>query len=428
MAQKTKSVICAFLLLGSLGLVAGLVAAARPASASPVADTEMICHTKNRHECYSRIFQPTEEFQTVRDDQDLPAGLHVRLNLETGKKEARLNIPMEGGDAWEGLPVESGAIAVSQQQPEGEHRSLADIPNPQAANDEYSRVIGHLTPQEALAYDGAGKIRPPRAAEGDSGDSATFAKAVHILEWWSYGHQDLDPTEALDDLSDLSHDIFYGFELMKNRNVVSSLVQMIANSETDTKSTKNCHQAASVFGAAIQNNPKALYEANESWHSLDTRIDAPKLGEKLVDGLDRQRDPSTTRARVSALYGALKSSGIRREFLRSGGPELLLPIFLRQGKEWDSTRVKIAQLIMDIFLDENMGAELGLWPRESAQSQSYCSSGEHAHEDACWESHLKNKGLLGKEHGEDWVSEFLRLLEQGRKRVIAAKDGSAREL
>lgn len=39
---------------------------------------------------YSDVFQPTSEWQEIRPGQVVPSGLHVRLNLETGKKEAKL--------------------------------------------------------------------------------------------------------------------------------------------------------------------------------------------------------------------------------------------------------------------------------------------------------------------------------------------------
>ncbi|KAI4248982.1 MAG: hypothetical protein L6R42_009126, partial [Xanthoria sp. 1 TBL-2021] len=66
---------------------------ARAATPSPKAESNLICHTNHASECYPQIFQPTEKFQTVHDDQNLPPGLHVRMNLATGIKEARLNIP-----------------------------------------------------------------------------------------------------------------------------------------------------------------------------------------------------------------------------------------------------------------------------------------------------------------------------------------------
>ena len=41
------------------------------------------------------VFQPTSEWQVVQEGQSIPRGLHVRINLETGVKEAKL---MEDSD------------------------------------------------------------------------------------------------------------------------------------------------------------------------------------------------------------------------------------------------------------------------------------------------------------------------------------------
>ncbi|XP_072177847.1 uncharacterized protein [Diadema setosum] len=36
------------------------------------------------------VFVPTREWQSIQEGQAIPAGLHVRINLATGKKEAKL--------------------------------------------------------------------------------------------------------------------------------------------------------------------------------------------------------------------------------------------------------------------------------------------------------------------------------------------------
>ena len=41
------------------------------------------------------VFQPTSEWQAIQPGQGIPAGLHVRMNLQTGEKEAKL---MDGDD------------------------------------------------------------------------------------------------------------------------------------------------------------------------------------------------------------------------------------------------------------------------------------------------------------------------------------------
>jgi hypothetical protein len=50
---------------------------------------QMICVSET--DCYPELFEPHREFKTVREGQQLPPGLHIRLNLETGLKEAKLN-------------------------------------------------------------------------------------------------------------------------------------------------------------------------------------------------------------------------------------------------------------------------------------------------------------------------------------------------
>ena len=50
-------------------------------------------------------FIPTREWQVVDDGQSIPPGLHVRINLATGLKEAKLLDPEEGGEADHVLSV-----------------------------------------------------------------------------------------------------------------------------------------------------------------------------------------------------------------------------------------------------------------------------------------------------------------------------------
>jgi nucleotide exchange factor SIL1 len=54
-----------------------------------------ICPSSEPASCYPRLFVPTLDFQPVREGQQLPPGLHIRLNVQTMEKEARLNVPIE---------------------------------------------------------------------------------------------------------------------------------------------------------------------------------------------------------------------------------------------------------------------------------------------------------------------------------------------
>lgn len=44
------------------------------------------------------IFQPTHQWQDVQKGQSIPQGLHVRMNLQTGRREAKLMDDSEQGN------------------------------------------------------------------------------------------------------------------------------------------------------------------------------------------------------------------------------------------------------------------------------------------------------------------------------------------
>lgn len=51
-------------------------------------DDNIICNDQN---CYPKVFEPTNYWKIVEKLQQLPAGLEVRMNMDTGVKEARLS-------------------------------------------------------------------------------------------------------------------------------------------------------------------------------------------------------------------------------------------------------------------------------------------------------------------------------------------------
>ena len=64
-------------------LVLAVIIVAAHASSSE----EEICRDGR---CYPRAFAPTTDFTEVLEGQEIPPGLHVRMDFNTGKKEAKL--------------------------------------------------------------------------------------------------------------------------------------------------------------------------------------------------------------------------------------------------------------------------------------------------------------------------------------------------
>lgn len=390
-----------------LPLISQATVSPSEASPSPEANTELICPTEHEADCYPRVFSPTKDFQDIKEGQDLPPGLHVRMNIYTGQKEARLNIPMEGeeaGSELEGIPVEQAMVVVEQPEEES-------VPEQQALRDK--------VPQQPPPYEAAGKIpQPPPSAGGEVG---TFQKAMLTVQMEGRAFD-----SALDDLSELSHDIYYGVEIAKDGPLIEKLVCLILGSGSEkfpAKESKRDSKAASILASAIQNNPTALKEIAD----MGRLVMYPSCGAVVIDPttgtaanfvgtlrsrLGGEKDPSVLKSKVTAISGLLRDPSIRREFLDTKGMELLLAIWLKKGEQWDTARMKVAQLVMDNFLDESMGASLGIWPKKPVVGSKVCETKGKMLQDGCWEHHIGAFSNASPE--KTWAVDFLTTLKEQR--------------
>lgn len=393
-----------FLALG-LPLISHATSSASDASPSPAANTELICPTDNAGDCYPQIFQPTKDFQDIKEGQDIPPGLHVRMNIYTGQKEARLNIPMEGGEAsieLEGIPTEQAMVVV--EQPEEEQI----VPEPKALRDQ--------VPQKPPAYEAAGKIVPPPPTGSDIG---TFQKAMLTVQMEGRAFD-----SALDDLSELSHDIYYGVEIAKDGPVINKLICLILGSGSEkfpARESKRDSKAAAILASAIQNNPTALKEIAPllrvvmypSCVPIDTDDIKPyNFVSTFNERLGGEKEPSTLKYKISAISGLLHEPSIRKEFLDLKGMEMLLAIWLKSGEQWDIVRMKVAELINDNFLDEGMGAVLGVWPTSPVAQTKLCETKGKMLQDGCWEHHVEAFSTASPE--KMWAVDFLNSLKEQR--------------
>jgi nucleotide exchange factor SIL1 len=370
---------------------------AQESTPSPPAEVDLICHTDDPKDCYPKVFQPTDEFQVVRDDQELPSGLHVRLNVWTGEKEAKINVPDEQNPALEGLPVDS-AVVVIDPEPAEEVKIPAGAP----------------------AYDAVGKIKTP------SRESESFHKSLKIIK------KGLKIDEALENLEDISHDIYYGLKIAEDYDTVKSLF-CLANTDkifyegADESTLSRARLAALVLAGSVQNNAKALSELEQHWDKLKTikctsaaeplltatfRLTAPKnLAKPTVD------NAAVSKARAAAIQGLIRSPIIRKDFLDNQGMERLLEVLVSKSQpDWEPVRRKVATLIQDNFLDITMGAALGEWPRDDQIDEATCKANTEISE-KCWDWEAKKLYQQHKSSKGHWSFELWSLLKSARKTV-----------
>ncbi|KAI0970387.1 hypothetical protein F4678DRAFT_137899 [Xylaria arbuscula] len=381
-----------------------LASATSPPAASPAAETELICHTDNPAECYPKVFSATREFQVVHDDQDLPVGLHVQLDVQTGQKQAKLYNPdEEENPALAGLPVDHGVIVV----------------DPDPTQDEEPKIRAG-----APAYEPVGVVKAPREKNED------FSRALQAVKESSEGQPSIGTSGldgALQLLDDLSHDMYYGLQIAEDTEVVQSLFYLLFRQNEDGRPLTERAEfiASSVLSAAIGNNAKALAAIESSWdniaqnnHELGSRSIRDELFQRLAPTSEADTQEESKEAELIRLYlpvisGLLKSSKIRSEFLDNEGMQNFLQILLRDGAVWESRRAKTAQVVSDTFLDEDFGATLGLWPRKSqVDDVANCvkSSGAPSLGDECWAYHLDE--IRQGPGAPEWSEQLLSLIRQ----------------
>jgi nucleotide exchange factor SIL1 len=375
---------------------------AAPSARPPTGDSDagdLICHTDDPAECYPKLFQATHSFQRVHPDQDLPKGLHVRLNVQTGEKEAKINVPDEPvHPSLQGLPVDQSIVLVD-----------AD-PNP---DDDKPPI-----PANAPRYDPVGKIKEPRrGADASSSGADAFHRSLQFLR------KGLDVDQALEMLEDVSHDIYYGLKVAEDPPTVRQLF-CLAYHPAPSAPPSRARLAALALGSAVQNNPKALAEVSAHWtRALRADPTCPAAAAFHLGA-----DPALAKARAAALSGLLRDPVIRADFLASGAMEAsLLDALVRRADEdgWESARRAVANLVLDNFLDESMGAALGEFPRGPRASDAKCAAAtaEEGLEAACWDWHAERLARRHKGEGADhWSGELAKKVREQRKANNSRKE------
>ncbi|KAI9760479.1 MAG: hypothetical protein M1835_000159 [Candelina submexicana] len=303
------------------------LAGSRASTPSPSASVDLICHTSQQSDCYPRIFQPTTSFQRVHDDQDLPPGLHIRVNLETGLKEARLNVPFPGDEQQ----TELAAVPVSSDE---------DVVDDYPPGKSLVEQSGKKTPP---AYSNEGKIQQPPATSGE--ESEIFTASISTI---------LSPISsaevveaALDKLEDLAHEIYWGVEIAKDEATVRKLVSLLEDNSSAAKT-------ALVLGSAVQNNAVALTAAL-SHFDADPGREGPL--QMVLRRLHGNNDPKLSERLLYLLSAIMRGGSQRQQFVQSNALETLLDVFKAEGTGkdgYDGVRGRVALLLMDNFFTHQM--------------------------------------------------------------------------
>lgn len=266
--------------------------------AQPSRSAREICHGAT---CYPAVFVPTEEFQIVHDDQSIPAGLRVRINMETGRKEARLLSPGELD----------------------EHDDRNDL----------ALVPGETVHEAPKAEDTASELKPfPPTKALHGADRSEFGNALEVLRGKESCSEETE--EALDVLEDLVHELEFGLRLVEvnDGEIPERLLRFMESS-----SSPRCRaKAALVLGSALQNNENAM-RAMPHDIALQTR---------LLHFIEMEDEDSVRRMLVYTLSASMAQSRAKSDFVASDGHRVLMKAYHSGTNEMQA---KIGSFIEDHF-------------------------------------------------------------------------------
>lgn len=286
--------------------------------------SELICPDQNPAHCYPKIFVPSDQWQVVREDQQIPPGLHVRLNLETGEKEAKLN-----EDTNEPHPE-----LMVVEQPDELHAQIDE------ANEHIDQQIQDTIKKYKLDRKSFLRSKVSHAELND------FSSSVDELLAFRDGGDIARLEKALNTLIDLSHDIEFGVRLTKDPTIFGTLQKVADLASDEQHVVEKCYR---IMGSALRNNPEAVENVLLTQSLLF-----------ITDLFDLLRLPSTSDVIQKRILGVIQALAADSKFAYQylnledlhyfTGLDQLLTFFPKAGR---SAKERIITILEDLKVIED---------------------------------------------------------------------------
>ncbi|KAI9349686.1 hypothetical protein BDR26DRAFT_930601 [Obelidium mucronatum] len=251
----------------------------------------------------SHMFIPTTDWKVIHPDECIPPGLHIRINFETGVKEAKLKgkDDDDAQDSAAGTAISVPAVVVGEQKGASE-----------------SGASGYTIVKES------------RKQKESNDDDASKPYGSLLSE--DLNDQDLQ--NHLEFLEQEVSDIEEGTRLMETKFLRHRLIQIIStHPDASVRSL-----AARVYAGSVSNNLMAQQAA------LDT-IDA------LLESIQKEDNTQVAKSLVHAVACLVRGNKVSaRVFWKHGGFKVLRGLF--DGAKWRSEKRvqnKVKDLVNDLF-------------------------------------------------------------------------------
>ena len=272
------------------------------------------------------------------------------MNLATGLKEARLNVP---------------------EPPATSHAELVIIddlpPRPSIEKDDPAAEIPELQDQSDPDT-GYERREPYHPAAFNTEESLLFYSSITTLQ--SITALSKRELPALSALQDLAHSIHWGVELARDSDVCQTLVSAIKPGSAASSEVRSA--AALLIGTAIHSNPDALEALLSHRYSSEAgRAPAAIVIAALRD--PEQRDIMLKTRTVFLLSQLCQNTEQLHIFVYSRGLDTLLDLFetdqMTPDNGNDKFRAKVANFIYDRILS-GLGNANGLLTQSGSENSA----------------------------------------------------------
>lgn len=257
-----------------------------------------ICSEQDSTDCYPQIFVPTDEWKTIRQGQEIPPGLHVRINMETLQREAKLMSEDERGN-------------------EGTNQEKS----------ENFQVPAVYETSDVSTFDGA------VLAVLRFGDRVSAASS---RKWSELEEKDID--SAAETLVDLSHDREHGVRLTQDPKIFTSILDIADKAGVDLR-----EKLLRIMGSSLRNNPEAIGNV--------LQLQNPQFVNRLFDYLEDNSADEVIKKRVIGIIHALSlNNSFRLEYLSlqgGRGIDRLVSVFPELEH---ASQVRVMNILEDVGL------------------------------------------------------------------------------
>ncbi|XP_035860114.1 nucleotide exchange factor SIL1 isoform X1 [Sander lucioperca] len=275
------------------------------------------------------VVQPTEEWQTLQPGQAVPAGSHVRLNLQTGQREVRLGEEQLKYWTQEHRETEESRPSFSPTELKRAMKKIKEDMNPASKDQQQTfRPLEELKKDMAqldLLVETDVQIMRRLLESFNSSESTTEQRLSVLMELEYLVHQ-VDNAQTLCWMGGLQL-------LLEGLN------------SSDFRLQQSC---AFVLGSAVSSNPLVQVKAVESG-ALQT----------LLTMLATAQPLPVTKKVLFAVASLLRNFPYaQRHFLTHGGLQVLSELFRADGG--GVLRTRIVTMLYDMISEKELISQAGL--------------------------------------------------------------------